>query len=138
MSKTHPIGTILLIDDNAIDQRLCQRLIERSGLVGRFIGFLSAEEALTAFKENRLSDIDAILLDVNMPRMNGFDFLEAATRDLDASFARLVVMMLTTSLDPADQARARQFPVVKDYCSKPLTIDYLQTLAQRLGDSRSP
>lgn len=40
------IGSIMVIDDNEVDQRLCKRLIERCGLVGEFIGYLSAKDAL--------------------------------------------------------------------------------------------
>ena len=132
MSGSFPIGSVMLIDDSAVDQKLCQRLIMRSGLVETFIGYLSAEEALDHLRRSELPAVDAILLDINMPRMDGFEFLEVATQELGDRFALIVVMMLTTSLDPEDKKRARQFSVVKDYCNKPLMLSYLERLAEQL------
>ena len=134
-TKSPPIGRLMLIDDNQIDQMLCERLIKRSGLVDEFIGFLSAEEALEYLREADLPAADALLLDINMPRMDGFQFLEVATEELGEKFARIVVMMLTTSLDPKDQARAAEFSMVKDYCNKPLLMDYLEKLAILLHEN---
>ena len=134
MSDGYPIGSVMLIDDSEIDQMISKRLIERSGMVGQFIGFLSAEAALEHLKNTDLPAVDAILRDVKMPRMDGWEFLEAATSELGESFARIVVMMLTTSLDPRDQERAQQFSVVKDYCNKPLLQDYLERLAVILNE----
>ncbi|ABF63562.1 response regulator receiver protein [Ruegeria sp. TM1040] len=135
MSTSSPIGSIMLIDDNEIDHRMCKRVVERSGLVGEFITFLSAEEALDHLRQaGDRPVVDAILLDVNMPRMDGFEFLETATAELGERFARVVVMMLTTSLNPRDKERAQQFSVVRDYCNKPLIIEYLQRLADILAN----
>ena len=134
MSVGPAIGSIMLIDDNEIDQMICKRLINRSGMVGELISFLSAEEALEHLRNSELPAVDAILLDVNMPRMDGWEFLEAATRELGTPFARIVVMMLTTSLDPRDLERARKFSVVRDYCNKPLMMAYLEKLAAILQE----
>jgi CheY-like chemotaxis protein len=64
---------------------------------------------------------DVIFLDINMPRMNGFEFLAAAQDLLGAAALPPVVMMLTTSLDPRDRVRASAFAAVKSYINKPLT-----------------
>ena len=137
MSEDYPIGSIFLIDDNTIDQKLYKRIIDRSGMVGAFTGFLSAEEALEHLRRSDHPAADAILLDINMPRMDGFEFLEAATAELGDQFAKMVVMMLTTSIDPRDEERARQYSVVKDYCNKPLTLEYLKTLAEILKKEKA-
>ncbi len=117
-----------MIDDDSIDHKLCRRLVERSGLVEDFVGFLSAEEALEHLRDETQQPVDVILLDVNMPRMSGFDFLEAATSQLGAEFAQIVVVMLTTSLDPKDEERARSFSIVRDFCHKPLLIQHLERI----------
>ena len=138
MTDTAPrIGTLMIIDDNEVDQKLCRRLVDRSGLVDTVLGFLSAEDALDYMRKQTLPAADAILLDINMPKMDGFEFLEAATTELGERFARVVIMMLTTSLNPSDRERARQYAVVKDYCNKPLLMEYLSRLAKQLHKEQS-
>lgn len=132
-----PIGVVMIIDDNAVDQELYGRLIKRSGLVATVLSFLSAEDALAHLVARADPAPDAILLDINMPRMDGFDFLEAAVASLGDQFAAVVIMMLTTSLDPRDVERAKRYSVVKDYCDKPLTMAHLERLAALLAQERT-
>lgn len=135
----HPIDTIMLIDDSTFDQMVYQRIALKSGLVGELVQFLYATEALAhlADKKNKMPDV--ILLDINMPQMDGFEFLEAATQQLGVEFCPIVVM-LTTSLNPIDEDRARSFKIVHDFLNKPLTHDQLHNLCQlvheRIGDER--
>jgi len=128
MTQTDPlIGTIMLIDDNKIDQMLYQRIISRSGLVNKITSFLLATDALDYLLSDGAVQPDLILLDINMPRMNGFEFLEAVQTHFGQDFAPVVVM-LTTSLDPKDEARVKQIGLVRDYLIKPLTEAQLETL----------
>lgn len=126
------IGTLVLIDDEEMDHLLYRRTVERSGLVDELITFLSAEEALEFLRSDDRPEIDAILLDINMPRMNGFEFLDAAEREIGHGFAQMVVIMLTTSLNPEDRARADACSMVKDYLSKPLCAEHLEKIARML------
>jgi CheY-like chemotaxis protein len=126
------IPTVMLIDDEGFDQKMYQRVIARSGLVGRVLPFLYADEALAFLKTPGRDPVDVIFLDINMPRMNGFEFLTAATRDIGADLARIVVIMLTTSLEPRDRERARAFPVVRGFINKPLTGQHLLQIADLL------
>ena len=126
------IGTVMLIDDERIDRMMYQRVIDRSGLVGRVLAFSYAEEALDHLRREGCGGVDVIFLDINMPRMTGFEFLDAATAELGEAFARLVVIMLTTSLDRHDLDRAKQYAVVRDFINKPLTEDHLVRVARLL------
>ena len=73
-----------------------------------------------------------ILLDINMPKLDGFEFLDAASKALGADFA-VVVVMLTTSLNPADRDRAKQYAAIKEYLNKPLTVDLLAQISALLN-----
>jgi len=128
MSGPQKIRRLMMIDDDSIDHKLCRRLVERSGLVEDFVGFLSAEKALAYLRDETQPTVDVILLDINMPRMGGFDFLEAATAQLGEGFAKIVVVMLTTSLDPKDEERAKSFSIVKEFCHKPLLVQHLEKI----------
>lgn len=129
--KPH-IDCVMLIDDEHFDQKLYRRVIARSGIVGKVISYSYADEALEYLKSPEREVIDIIFLDINMPRMNGFEFLEAATRDLGAQFTKMVVVMLTTSLERSDHDRAKGYAVVKRFINKPLTGAHLLELAELL------
>ncbi|MEM8772699.1 MAG: response regulator [Pseudomonadota bacterium] len=129
------INRVMIIDDDEVDQMVYQRIIKRSDMVEEFVAFTYAEEALEYLKSNPKTNVDVIFLDINMPRMNGFEFLERAVEDLGDQFTSAVVIMLTTSLDPRDVERARQFEVVKKYLDKPLQIEDLREVAALLRES---
>ena len=128
-TRAFPIQTLMLIDDSEIDQMIYLRIAKKSGLVGDMVQFLDATEALRYLEQGDQAKPDLILLDINMPGMDGFEFLREATKLLGASLCPIVVM-LTTSLNPEDEVRARAFDVVKDFLNKPLTADQLASLSQ--------
>lgn len=131
------IKKALLIDDTDIDQKLYRRILERSEIVDDVTSFSYADEALDFLRAHRSTEIDAIFLDINMPRMNGFEFLEAAVADLGENFAHVVIVMLTTSLNPADRKRAEEFSVVRDFINKPLTLDHIKHVAELVRAERA-
>ena len=133
---TETVKRLLLIDDADIDQRLYRRMIERSEIVDEVVSFYYADEALNYLRANKTEEIDLIFLDINMPRMNGFEFLEAASDELGDSFAHVVIVMLTTSLNPADRERAESFSIVRDFINKPLTIDHVHHAASLVRAAR--
>ncbi|MEM9060470.1 MAG: response regulator [Pseudomonadota bacterium] len=137
MNELTPIPTAMLIDDESIDQKLYRRVMERSGLVGNVIGFVYPDEALEFLKQDDRPTIDVIFLDINMPRMSGFEFLEEAEKQLGPDFARMVVVMLTTSLAGQDLERARGFDVVKEYFNKPLSQHHIAETAEMLAQLKS-
>jgi CheY-like chemotaxis protein len=125
----------MLIEDEPIDQRMYRRVLERSELVDRVISFSLAEEALEHLRSSPDERVDLIFLDINMPRMNGFEFLEAAHKEFGAAFADMVIIMLTTSIDPKDRDRAAEFDVVRGYINKPLTIEDVKEAAEKLRNA---
>ncbi len=127
-----PIKLAVLIDDIEIDQRHYQRVLKNSDLVEEVLSFIFAEDALEFMVQNPDREISVIFLDINMPRMNGFEFLEAASKRLGDNFAKVVVAMLTTSLNPEDERRARSYSVVKDFITKPLSVAHVEYVAELL------
>ncbi len=126
------IGHLIAIDDSEFDQMSNARLVQRTELVDEYRYFLDAREALHYLRTDERPKIDAILLDINMPVMNGFEFLDEAIHEFGESFANIVVLMLTTSLSQRDKERALQYKVVRKFCNKPLSQALLEELAGHL------
>ena len=127
-SATFPINTLMLIDDSEIDQMIYRRIADKSGLVGNLVQFLDATLALDHLSDAANIRPDLILLDINMPRMDGFEFLAEATERFGVDLCPIIVM-LTTSLNPRDEKRAKSFEIVRDFLNKPLTPHQLQALS---------
>jgi CheY-like chemotaxis protein len=134
----HKIKNAMLIDGEEIDQKTYQRVLKRSGLVEKSKVFTYADEALEYLKAYPEERPDIIFLDINMPRMNGFEFIEAATNELGAYFAGMIIVMLTTSLDPRDRDRAQQSGVVKEFMTKPLSVEKILYVSELLAASIEP
>ena len=128
-SHSPEIRLAVLIDDEKIDQMIYERVMERSGIVREVRIFSHAMDALEFLKQPDRPVVDVVFLDINMPRMNGFEFLEAATEEFGPDFAKLVIVMLTTSINPTDHERAVSYSVVKKFIYKPLTEEIVREIA---------
>ena len=118
------------IDDSEFDRKLNRRVLTRSNADSEIFDFPSAQDALDELHQIKTFP-HLIFLDVKMPIKDGFDFLTEATERFGESFTSRVVIMLTSSLNPSDYTRAQTFPVVKDFLSKPLTVDDAQDIAKQ-------
>lgn len=127
----HDLGTVMIIDDEDIDQKQYKRLLLRSGRVSDIIQFSYADAALDWIKQQSSLRVDVVLLDINMPRMNGFEFLEALAAE-DLQFKPRILLMLTTSLAPKDRVRAMAHPLVSGFLNKPLTNAHLDQASRLL------
>lgn len=137
MDQSDMLETLVLIDDDNIYLMLCQRTIKRFGKFKNVLTFNYADEALSYIENNKDEKIDLIFLDINMPRMNGFEFLTEATKRLKDQFRTNVVIMVTTSIDPNDIEKSKYFPNVKGYMAKPLTDERLKRAVELIKSANS-
>lgn len=120
------LRNILLVDNDDINNFINRSIINSSEEVRfkRILEFLNGEDALLFLAGTRgvLNNLDLIILDINMPRMDGFEFLEALPR-LNSVFdtANIPVMVLSSSAKSKDKIKSLNFSNVKGYVSKPLT-----------------
>lgn len=121
-----PLEKIILVDDNHADNLFHKIIIKRAGFDGDVVVFQYAEAALGYLHDVEVGTLTLILLDVNMPRMSGFEFLEAYSASQTLKKVHTIVLMLTTSLNPEDKARAEAHPNVKGFLNKPLRVEDLQ------------
>jgi two-component system nitrate/nitrite response regulator NarL len=114
------VELVILIDDSDIDLFVQRRFIELSGFARRVLTFQSSREALEHLSAPGLKEIpDLIFLDLNMPEIDGFAFLEQYGRLIKNAHTRIII--LTSSSSSLDRDRAATFPNVIGFLSKPLT-----------------
>ncbi|OJF91703.1 response regulator [Pararhizobium antarcticum] len=122
------IKSILTVDDDDNDLFICAYTIRK---FDPEITTLTATNGAEALAVLRTTTPDAIILDINMPVMNGFEFLEHYAREF--SVHAPVVAMLTSSHLNADREKAMGYYFVKSYFEKPLTLTNLRLMAGLLG-----
>ncbi len=119
--------TILIVDDDDADQFICEYTIRKFDPSIKTIAAFNGREAIDILQHKMP---DAIILDINMPIMNGFEFLERYAVEFDHHVS--VVAMLTSSIFDKDRERALQYDFVKIYFEKPLTIEHLHKMRDLL------
>jgi CheY-like chemotaxis protein len=128
--------SVLIVDDDEVDRYSLKRLLKSLNYNIHITESEDGEEAVTFFKENDLNKPEfsetfpplIVFLDINMPRMNGFEFLEEFRlfTQNKVGYQTMVFIMVTSSDNLEDRRRAEQFDVVKGYINKmPKTADAL-------------
>jgi CheY-like chemotaxis protein len=129
------LNCILLVDDYDADNYYNNFILKDASVSNHVNIALNGVEALEYLRKSGEYDHNGlfprpelIFLDINMPLMNGFEFLEKF-KMFDVSFKSSTrIIILTTSLNPDDRARALQINEVKDFINKPLTIELIHQL----------
>lgn len=122
---------VMVVDDAEIDIYIAGRTITQSRFAEEMIGMESAREALSylATHQNAPDKLpELIFLDINMPVMNGFAFLEEYAQLPQTIHGHCKIYMLTTSAHPDDQDKAVSNVFVKGLLTKPMTVELLGTL----------
>ena len=127
----------LLIDDNEGDRYLNRRLLIRSGFVGDVREFTYASDALGFLRSPDRPHIDLILIDINMPRMNGFEFADRFEELYAELKGETLLVVLSGSLDPDDRARAEAHPTIDGYVTKPIEVASLTQLTSNLRKGKT-
>jgi CheY-like chemotaxis protein len=124
------LNSILLIDDDKASNFIHTHIIKKTLVLDTLISKLNGEEAiayLTTKKDGEYPQPELIFLDINMPVMNGWEFIEEYKK-INFSKKLAIIIMFTTSLNSVERERAEKLAIISDFATKPLTTEFLQDI----------
>jgi len=128
------INTLAIIDDDDIYQYGVKKTLSKAQLVERIVTFSDGQEALDFFAANldnpdELPDL--VFLDLNMPIIDGWQFLEHYSKLRDKINKKITIFVTSSSRNPDDLMRAKNIDEVCDYIVKPFTLERFREIIER-------
>lgn len=132
------LNSILLIDDDEGTNFINKRVIQKADIAEEVVTTYNGSEALDYLCNQGQFENPGkpfpqpmlILLDINMPIMDGWEFLDAYHKLHESQKSKIIIVMLTTSFNPDDSKRAGECTDISGFKNKPLTIDTLNDIIQ--------
>ncbi len=134
------LDLILCIDDDPITLMLIKKNVQKVNFSKEIVTAENGEEALDFF--NSLSDLQShdkankqpqlIFLDLNMPIMGGWEFLDCFNNEEYSNFNHTKIVVLSSTIDPNDIEKSKSYPMVIDFFPKPITTEMLFYLKTKI------
>jgi CheY-like chemotaxis protein len=123
---------ILLVDDDEATNFFHQIIIEQAGCTEHVEVATNGKKAIEFLTRERKNNCtpDIIFLDINMPVMNGWEFLDAYEKLDAAQKSKIVLVMLTASINPDDMQKAEKRESISGFRNKPLSVEMLNEIIQ--------
>ncbi|WP_306352920.1 response regulator [Flavobacterium sp. '19STA2R22 D10 B1'] len=130
------LDKVFCIDDDTITLMLYKMVIVKATFAKEIISASNGQEALNYYNKlieaktegNTITYPSLIFLDLNMPIMSGWEFLDHFTTHIYPHFIDTKVIILSSTIDPEDIKKSKQYPMVLDFLSKPITKGMLEQL----------
>lgn len=132
------LNKILCIDDDPITLMLSKKVIAKSGFSADTATAKNGHEALKYFTDIKESGLgnevlpQLIFLDLNMPVMGGWEFLDCFSDSVFSDFKDIKIVVLSSTIDPEDLEKTKKYPMVIDFLPKPISIAMLAYLKDKL------
>ncbi len=127
------VNSILIIDDDPLFMLLIKKTILKYNFANTILAFNNGLEAFESLMQsiNNSSELpDIILLDINMPIMDSWEFLDKFIPILQKINKKISIYIVTSSLAEIDKTKARTYPIIKDYLLKPIDQPILTTIIE--------
>jgi CheY-like chemotaxis protein len=126
------LNKILCVDDDPITLMLCKKVIAKANFSSVIESAKDGIEALKFFDSNKDDKVNEdypqiIFLDLNMPIMDGWEFLEEFN-NFKESFPHTKIIVLSSSVDPKDINKSKNYSMVLDFLPKPITVEMLNSI----------
>lgn len=125
------IRRVLLIDDSKNDNFFHNRVLRKHDFAEEVVIKDKAADALAYLStmiQGQYPQPDLILLDINMPGMDGWEFIESYRELSEAQQGKIVLLMLSVSLNPSDSDRAKLEPLINGFVNKPISAKSLEKI----------
>lgn len=119
----------MLVDDDRTSNFLNKKILNNVFPETEILDFISSEQALAYLKSG--NTVDIVLLDINMPEIDGWQFIETTRAENINNYKSIV--LLTSSIDESDMEKARTYKEIKGFISKPLKIDVFKKYLNSIG-----
>ena len=120
-----------IIDDDTIYHFILTSIINKNKLAESILSFLDGEEAIQYLRDNKTNNEkipDILFLDVNMPIMDGWMFIEEYARIKKEIIKKTAIFMLSSSVNPIDIERAGKIAEISDYIIKPIKLEEVKII----------
>lgn len=127
------LDLIMCVDDDQITLMLFKKVVQKASFANEIINCMNGEEAIT-FINNITNEKkpQVIFLDLNMPVMSGWEFLDLFNNSSYYKKNSTKVIILTSTIDPEDIKKAKSYPNVIEFLSKPITVEILNYLKSKI------
>lgn len=129
-----PVKNIFLVDDDDLYVFLTKKIVEPTKLVGQINVFGNGKSAIDFIRENAANPgllPDIILLDINMPVLDGWGFLEDYTLLMPELSKKIILYIVSSSISPHDVEKAKGIKAVSDFIMKPFTKEKFLNVVEK-------